>query len=593
MSAHRSHRRARRVLAQLGSGGLLLAGVAVVATSATSPVANAANEAISTTTNVTAPAGNGFCVHPDGSATPGEDPTNCNTYASRQDVWLSNLPQALGEGEYFLAVNVPGAQSTPNDGAAGLLSTDSRARRAFRVTASGDVEAIDPAGHLVHDNKIQLAEFDASPNGVYALSVCALPSPDPDAPVNGNDCKHDNFKVAGTTTPVADPLTVVKTASGAFTRTYGWDITKVATPTELSGVSGSVTADYEVTVSHDGGSFSDVAVTGTITVDNPNDAAVVADLTDTFSDGSVTCQVTGGGEDVSFGAGATVLPYTCDLPDAAPAADLTNTVDVTWDVQVVGDAVLDAGSASDTTDAIAFTETTVDDCVGVDDTMEGDLGGVCVGDANPTVFPYSVDFDLEPGCRDYPNTATFTTDDSGTTGSASATVRVCQTPLETGGHTIGFWQNKNGQGLINPKGSPTNVECAVTDVLRAYAPFKDLADGSSCAKVAAWVTDVIKKAKGSNMVTMLKAQMLATVLSGHYFNPALAGLEVDLTHVGGKDVSASFGGASSMTVGEALAYAASQSNVGGTSWYGGNKSLQTGAKDLFDAINNSSGIYAP
>ena len=41
-----------------------------------------------------------------------------------------------------------------------------------------------------------------------------------------------------------------------------------------------------------------------------------------------------------------------------------------------------------------------------------------------------------------------------------------------------------------------------------------------------------------------------------------------------------------MTVSQMLTYAASQSNVGGTMWYGNNKPLQEKAKDAFDAINN-------
>lgn len=35
-----------------------------------------------------------------------------------------------------------------------------------------------------------------------------------------------------------------------------------------------------------------------------------------------------------------------------------------------------------------------------------------------------------------------------------------------------------------------------------------------------------------------------------------------------------------------LAYAASQSNVGGGTWYGNVKSVQECAKNAFDAINN-------
>lgn len=53
-----------------------------------------------------------------------------------------------------------------------------------------------------------------------------------------------------------------------------------------------------------------------------------------------------------------------------------------------------------------------------------------------------------------------------------------------------------------------------------------------------------------------------------------------------ENVSSAFGGASSLTGSRMLSYAASQSNLGGTTWYGNVKSVQQLAKDAFDAINN-------
>lgn len=80
------------------------------------------------------------------------------------------------------------------------------------------------------------------------------------------------------------------------------------------------------------------------------------------------------------------------------------------------------------------------------------------------------------------------------------------------------------------------------------------------------------------------------------FLPAsnLGAFTVDLTDVGAslQDVSAAFGGASQMTVNQAIAYAAGQSNVGGSSWYGQVKATQELAKNLFDAINNEM-VWAP
>jgi len=110
---------------------------------------------------------------------------------------------------------------------------------------------------------------------------------------------------------------------------------------------------------------------------------------------------------------------------------------------------------------------------------------------------------------------------------------------------------------------------------------------------------------GSTCNAMLKAQMLATALDVYFSDPALGGnklnatvpigaVTIDLKHVcvdiptcsSFVDVSSAFGGAASMTVSQMLAYAASQSNVGGSTWYGNVKATQVLAKDAFDAINN-------
>jgi len=58
-------------------------------------------------------------------------------------------------------------------------------------------------------------------------------------------------------------------------------------------------------------------------------------------------------------------------------------------------------------------------------------------------------------------------------------------------------------------------------------------------------------------------------------------VHIDLTAYQG-----AFGGATCLTVSQALAYAASQSNGGGSAWYGQVKATQELAKNAFDAINN-------
>jgi hypothetical protein len=109
------------------------------------------------------------------------------------------------------------------------------------------------------------------------------------------------------------------------------------------------------------------------------------------------------------------------------------------------------------------------------------------------------------------------------------------------------------------------------------------------------------------MNAMLKAQMLATALDVYYSDLALGGnkigapapiggLTIDLTYIkagsGYQNVSGAFGGATSLTVSQMLTYAASQSNLGGSIWYGNVKTTQEKAKNAFDAINNS-WVFAP
>jgi hypothetical protein len=191
------------------------------------------------------------------------------------------------------------------------------------------------------------------------------------------------------------------------------------------------------------------------------------------------------------------------------------------------------------------------------------------------------------GCTTYPNTATLVE----TRQSATASVTVCASaapsPL-TGALTIGYWQNKNGQGII----AAAN-QAQLLAYLKSYAPFSD-----ASSPLTTYATTVIKNASGSTMNTMLKAQMLATALNAYFSDPGrggnkinapspIGGVRIDLAHVPPiGNTSPAFGGAASMTVSQLLAYAAGQSNAGGSVWYGNVKSTQELAKDVFDAINN-------
>src|SRR6266849_1977338 len=171
---------------------------------------------------------------------------------------------------------------------------------------------------------------------------------------------------------------------------------------------------------------------------------------------------------------------------------------------------------------------------------------------------------------------------------------------------MGFWQNKNGQDIIKA-GASTGAVCNSGAWLRLYYnPFKDLTATATCTQVATYVTNVIKaaNASGAAMNAMLKGQMLATALDVYFSDPALGGnkinapapiggVTIDLTKINKlifsanfENTSAAWGPATSKTVLQLLAYAASQSNSGGSAWYGQVKAMQELAKDTFDAINN-------
>src|SRR6185312_8600682 len=155
--------------------------------------------------------------------------------------------------------------------------------------------------------------------------------------------------------------------------------------------------------------------------------------------------------------------------------------------------------------------------------------------------------------------------------------------------------------------------CPSATWLRQFHPFSDLPAASTCSQVASYVYNVIKAATCTSTTktcnTMLKAQMLATALDVYFSDPDLGGnkigapapiggVSIDLTKIckmidgsGGtatcsgtyRNVSAAFGGATCITVNAILAYAASQSNSGGSAWYGQVKGTQELAKDTFDA----------
>jgi hypothetical protein len=603
--------RTRRRIAALASTAIACTGLALV----TAAPAEAVTNAVSTTTD----ASTGACLN-------GPGIINCNLYSDPEDVWLSGLPSTLQDGDYFLAVLEPGAQPDPNDSSTQLLSTDGQLDRAFSVT-DGKVTGDAGSGtHTMNNNKIQLSPYapTTNPGGVYILAVCALPPGGGE--VRASDCKYDMFKVRSSEPPAdeqGDPLVVTKDADGDYELAYDWGIDKTddKADTVYGNSPGTVTANYKVTLSHNSPTPENVTVTGTINVFNPNDNDFSGvDVTDVLSDGTV-CTVTGG-NDASVEPGDNYFDYSCSLA-TRPEAQLDNTATATWPDQSEGQFT-PGDAASFTFTSIDFEPPTkFDECVDVSDLFDSNdpldaenLGEVCAGDEDLT-FEYPRNLAVpETGCYSYDNTATYVSTDEGETpetGSDSASVQVCRTFADTGARTMGFWQNKNGQGII--KGGPSTAgTCNVTTWLRQWNPYKDLT-ANSCADAARYVLGVVKaaEASGASMNKMLKAQMLATSLDVYYTGPgkyvgaqkflpsaAIGPVVIDLNHVCAnpstcssfQDVGAAFGGADALSVKQLITYASEQSAVGGNPWYANVKATQGLAKNTFDAINNEKAYAA-
>ena len=589
---------------------------------------------------------------------------NCNQYLSKTDVFLSGTPNpaALGAGTYFFTVLVPGGQPDPNDAATipDATSTpknlsddfDAASNREFSSDGTGTITPLNST-HAYDGSKnvLQVAPFSDTTNlgGVYILAACqiskdqntsaiSVPTVDP------RDCKYDAFKAPSThTVPGAAAPTVTKDATPTFTRTCTWTVTKT--------VDGKTAVSYNITGTTKDLSYevvytksctdSDWKVEGNIDVFNPNPTrnVTLSGITDQITtdaagsdpDSNASCSVdTSGG--LLVAPGDTLFPYTCTY-SAAPAQNKEyNTASITWGTQSLQtDDDLAAGNDSWTVDfkfddGSTDNPTVIHDCVTVSDNNAGNItsGTAPAGETicRSTTYDYTVTVTVPHGCVENDNTATFTaTDDSTYTVSASTTAQVCRVPLRTGASTMGYWQNKNGQGIIKT-GASTSGVCNSGTWLRSFAPFQDLSNTASCSQVATYVYNVIKLAtcsgpKSAPCNAMLKAQDLATSLDVYFSDGSLGGnkinapapiggVMIDLTQVCNmldgasgstctgvyQDARSAFGNSTCLYVynlsapTDILRFAASQSAVGGVPWYGTSKTLQVLAKNVFDSINN-------
>ncbi|NKG21175.1 SpaA isopeptide-forming pilin-related protein [Paeniglutamicibacter terrestris] len=247
-------------------------------------------------------------------------------------------------------------------------------------------------------------------------------------------------------------LVVTKNVTGAFNRSYPWDIEKTAVdgdgPYETNA-DGEVVVDYQVTVTPGTPTDSNWAMTGVMTVENPNDWQ---DITATLSDsvdvgGGAQCVVTGVTGDATV---ADLVPGTPEF-DAVIAKNSTmdfdysctftslpsytgiNTATATWDMAT---AFTPTGTASGTAAVSVgtWTETALNKTVTITDdhhifdpawTITWTQGML------PQVKNYSITWTVpenaEGKCADFTNTATVT-GNNGFTDTDNATISACYPP---------------------------------------------------------------------------------------------------------------------------------------------------------------------
>lgn len=389
-------------------------------------------------------------------------------------------------------------------------------------------------------------------------------------------------------------LTVTKTAATAFNAS----ITKSVDKTLVEQIGGTATFNYTVNVT-----TNNWVVSGMITVSNPNDwEDITANVSDALNDAGGVCVVTGGtGVSVTRSSFA-VLPYTCAFANTPSSGSGINTAVATWD-QNAFSTPDGAGMGSA---AYAFGTLTITDTFNNATTT---LGTITIPPGSAT-YTYARTVNVPTNnCVNYTNTATIVE----TGQNAQKTVEVCG-PAKTGALTMGYWQNKNGQGIISGANQTT-----LGNYLRMYHPFSD----APSSGLAAYVSNIIKAATCTSTTktcnSMLRAQMLATALDVFFSDASLGGnkigapapiggVKIDLTKIcqmidgsgtsscsgSYENVSSAYGGATSLTVSAMLLYQNTSDPLmdAGAAWYSQNKAIQVLAKDSFDAINNQV-VFAP
>jgi len=438
-----------------------------------------------------------------------------------------------------------GAQTLPHDGtlAAGSASFTTPTSIAFTanptpvdgcLTVSDKLDTTGPHTFCVGDPGDPNFSFQYSATFTDPNGTCSSDQNTATGVTNTTSTEVDSNTVMVTDCQGAD-LTVTKTATPSFTRTYGWSILKSVDKAKVTIDPGSsATFNYTVNVSHDSGTDSAFAVSGTITVANPNDWEDVSgvNVSDSIDNGgSCTVQQSSGGVNPANATiprnGSVDFPYTCTF-GSNPGSG-TNTATATWDAATYHTP---DGTANKMVGYTFGAPTTVKgNCFTVSDTFNGGspltLGTACIDPTSWTTdpgntlanfqesfndptftFTYSrtIQAPTAGTCVTYPNTAMFTTN-NGAIGSSGQSVQVCayQPPL-----TIGYWGNHLAQ--TGTSGCSNNGPWAKTYLPQPLGGYS-VTSFPTVAKVIAANNCSNASSSSQNAVGCLAAQLLAAELN--------------------------------------------------------------------------------
>ena len=312
----------------------------------------------------------------------------------------------------------------------------------------------------------------------------------------------------------------VPSVEAHVTRTWSWTISKSASKPVLTlAKNQAYDENYSVTAATSGHADSNPRVTGVMHVVYPAPGIMLFGV-----DGLLYT-----GPPASY----TLTPLSLSGPDCAPPFPewIVTTVDCNFDVAApaldpgfVGinaygceagndcvlnpDSVIVAKGSSAPFDFAAATAANRDDCVAVTDTMAGFLGSQCA--SAPAPFAYTGSIGPYAACGDYQvdNTASFVTNTTGATGSASASVTV-HVPCATGCTlSIRYLLNHLGPGPL-------------ADFLRRILPLR-LGAAGGAQSVNVTTLDRIRQllnlpdtdADTSNGINGLYVRLLAAKLNG-------------------------------------------------------------------------------